>query len=151
MARYPEVLPLPAIATALAALLLTSACSTSREPSQADLKAQWEARNIPPTNAKADILAFMRTYLNNPDGVRGAMISQPFRKTLPADPADRYLICVRYDARRSSGNYAGPKTGAVTFVSGRLDVFYDNPREAAEALCKEAAYQPFPELEHLKR
>jgi hypothetical protein len=35
----------------------------------------------------------------------------------------------------------------VLFRDGRLDRIVDNPRET----CKDAAYQPFPELEQLTR
>lgn len=132
------------------ALLLGACASSPREPSQADLKAQWEARNVPPVNAKGDIIAFMRTYLNDPTGVRSAGIAAPLRRKLPGEPAERVLVCVRYDARNSVGKYAGVKTGAAVFTAGRFEVFYDNPREAPE-LCKEAAYEPFPELQTLKR
>jgi len=135
---------------AICAALLLAACASSTEPSQAELKAEWESRNIAPINAKGDIVAFMRTYLNNPSGVRGAGISPPFRKNLPGDPGERILVCVRYDARTSVGNYAGVKTGAAAFRSGRFEVFYDNPRETPD-LCKDAAYQPFPELERIAR
>ncbi|MBV9556802.1 MAG: hypothetical protein JO254_06955 [Pseudolabrys sp.] len=135
---------------AIGVALFLAGCASSTEPTQADLKAEWESRNSPPVNAKGDIIAFMRTYLNNPSGLRSAGISNPFRKTLPGDPGERILVCVRYDARDTTGRYVGVKTGAAAFRSGRFEVFYDNPREAPE-LCKEAVYQPFPELERISR
>jgi hypothetical protein len=136
--------------TVLGAALLAAGCAAPFEPSQAELKAQWEARNVPPLNAKGDAIAFMRTYLNDPRGVRNASISRPFRKNLPGDPAERVLVCVRYDARSTQGEYAGLKTGAAVFTAGRFDVFYDNPRETP-LLCKDAEYEPFPELQQMTR
>lgn len=98
-----------------------------------------------PTNYRADVLAFMRTYLNDPSGVRDAYISEPSKRTL--ENIDRYALCLRYNARKSGGGYAGSKDSLVLFREGRLDRVVDNAREQ----CKDAAYQPFPELERLPR
>jgi hypothetical protein len=141
--------------TAIVAALLLAGCASSSEPSQADLKAQWETRNIPPENYKSELIALMRTYLNDPTRVRGASVSPPLRKTVPGDPGERYVACVRYDARKTDGAYAGMKTGAAVYVSGKLDRFIDT-REGREGLeirelCKDAAYEPFPELQRLTR
>ena len=66
------------------------------------------------------------------------------------EPGERYVACVRYNARDKQGNYAGPKEGAAIYVSGRLDQFLDRPHVVKE-LCKDAALAPFPELEKLTR
>jgi hypothetical protein len=134
----------------VAAGLMLAGCASSTEPTQAELKARWEADNIPPVNYKSDLLAYMRTYLNDPTHVRGASVSQPFRMALPGNPGERFLVCVRYDARKSDGAYGGMKTGAAAFKAGRLDFFYDNQRETPQ-VCKDAAYEPFPELQNLSR
>jgi hypothetical protein len=130
--------------------LLLAGCATSGEPSQADLRAQWEAQNVPPTNYKADLIAFMRTYLNDPTGVRGASVSAPQRKTIGSDPGERYVACVRYDARKTDGAYAGMKTGAAVYVLGKLDRFIEIQLQT-QAICKDVAYEPFPELQRLRR
>jgi hypothetical protein len=103
------------------------------------------AATMRPANYRADITAFMRTYLNDPTRIRDAAVSEPELKTF--DGINRYVVCVRYNARRSSGQYAGVKDSLVLFIDGRLDRIVDNARET----CKEAAYQPFPELERLTR
>jgi hypothetical protein len=87
----------------------------------------------------------MRTYLNDPSRIRDAAVSEPGLKTF--DGLDRYVVCVRYNARRGSGQYAGAKDSLVLFNDGRLDRIVDNARET----CKDAAYRPFPELERLTR
>ena len=92
-------------------------------------------------------MAFMRTYLNDPTHVRGAAVSQPQLK--PIGPGERYVACVRYNARLD-GKYAGSKDGAATYVSGKLDRFLDTPIEVRE-MCKDVTYGPFPELETLTR
>ncbi len=132
---------------ALAAVLMVGDCATEVGPTPAELKAQWEAQNVFPQNYKADLMAYMRTYLNDPTHVRGAAVSQPQLKTV--GPGERYVACVRYDAR-VDGKYAGSKDGAATYVSGKLDRYLDAPIEVRE-FCKDAAYAPFPELETLTR
>lgn len=132
---------------ALVAVLMVGGCATEVGPSPAELKAQWEAQNVFPQNYKADLMAYMRTYLNDPTHVRAAAASQPQLKTI--GPGERYVVCVRYNAR-VDGKYAGSKDGAAIYVSGKLDRFLDVPKEVRE-FCKDAAYAPFPELETLTR
>lgn len=154
------------------ALLITvcmlTGCSTtpSDEPTPAEREAIRQSQNVFPQHYKADIIAFMRNYLNDPTGVRSAGVSQPQVKNLPTGA--RYASCLRYDARNSSGRYMGVKTAMVVFISGRLDRFADTPlrrgdaaqdaepRETAQAVevretCKDAVYTPFPELEKMTR
>jgi hypothetical protein len=104
-----------------------------------------QANTTPPISYKADIIAFMRTYLNDPTGVRGAFVSQPDLREI--DGLKRYTVCLRYTPRKSSGGYQPAKESIVLFRDGRLDRMIDNARDQ----CKDAAYQPFPELEHLSR
>jgi hypothetical protein len=138
-------------AALLAAALADAAlggCTTDVGPSPAELKARWEAQNVNPQNYRQDLLAFMRTYLNDPTHVRGAAVSQPQLRYI--GPGERYVVCVRYNARNTDGKYQGSKDGAATFVSGKLERFFDVPREVRD-LCKDAAFAPFPELERLSR
>ncbi len=132
---------------ALVAVLMVGGCTTEVGPSPAELKAQWEAQNIVPQNYKNDLLAFLRTYLNDPTHVRAAAVSQPVLKTVGS--GERYIACVRYNAR-VDGKYAGAKDGAAIYVSGKLDRFLDGPKDVKE-ICKDAVYAPFPELETLTR
>ena len=116
---------------------------------QADLqyaRGRNEAANkTAPIDYRADIVDFMRTYLNDPARVRGAFVSEPALRTF--ELSDRYAACLRYNARKSDGQYAGSKDSLVLFRDGRLDRIVDNAREQ----CKDAAYQPFPELERMVR
>jgi len=117
-------------------------------------------RNTMPANPKTDILAFLRSYLNDPTNVRDASLTQPSLQRVGGQ--DRYMVCVRFNARKSDGRYAGLiETAAVFNPSGRLDRFLDlTPDETAAdaalreqlgSVCKIATYQPFPELERLTR
>jgi hypothetical protein len=132
----------------LCAAIPLSACTTELGPTQAELRAQWDAQNVTPQNYKSDLIAFLRTYLNHPEGVRGASVSQP--TLMRVGPGERYVVCVRYNARDMVGKYAGQKEGAAVFASAKLERYIDQPAAVRE-LCKSAAYAPFPELEALKR
>ena len=123
-------------------------CATETGPSTSELKARWDAENVYPQGYRQDLLAFLRTYLNDPSQVRSASVSQPQLKYI--GPGDRYIACVRYNARNSDGKYVGSKDGAAIYVAGKLDRFLDTPKDVRE-LCKEVAFAPFPELERLSR
>lgn len=137
-----------AVGAMMGALFLSGCASDSLEPTAADLKARWDAQNVMPANYKADLLAYLRTYLNDPTHVRSASVTAPFLKFV--GPGDRYVVCVRYNARNTDGKYMGSKDGAAIYVSGKLDRFVDSQRELRE-MCKDAAFGPFPELEKLTR
>jgi hypothetical protein len=109
-----------------------------------------EEINTNPTNYKTDIMAAMRAYLNDPSGIRDASISEPVLK--PASPSmpERYVACLRFNAKKSATVYAGTKEIAALFLAGRFDQFVDTPKEE-QALCANATYTPFPELEKLPR
>ena len=137
----------------LALALMLGACSnidTWRE----NVARTEEANTVFPHNYKSDILSLMRTYLNDPTNVRDAFVSEPVLKSF--DGANRYLVCLRYNAKKSGGQYAGNKETIMTFRQGRLDRIVDatrDPRESRQAreLCKDVPVKPFAELEHLSR
>jgi len=98
-----------------------------------------------PANYKADILAAMHAYLNDPSGIRDASIAEPMLKEV--GDGTRYVVCLRFNGKRDNGNYAGIKQVEAVFLAGRFDDFVDAPREP----CLAATYAPFPELEQIKR
>src|SRR4051812_25699797 len=90
-----------------------------------------------PSNYRADTLSFMRTYLNNPAQVREASISEPALRTIGG--RQRYVSCLRYNARDSSNSYTGVSDRLAVFSEGRFDQLVE---KAAEQ-CSGATYQPF--------
>ena len=100
-----------------------------------------QANITQPIAPKIEIVALMRTYLNDPTNVRDAYISAPELRTL--DNISRYTICIRYNPRQVGGQYAGSRENLVLFSHGRLEHIIDNAR----GQCKDAAYEPFRELE----
>jgi hypothetical protein len=104
-----------------------------------------ESVNVYPTSYKSDLLAFLRTYLNDPTNVRDAAIAEPV--LTPVGRASRYVVCIKYNARNSDGRYLGSKESVAVYLRGRFTQLV----EATGDLCKSATYQSFPELEALKR
>ena len=98
-----------------------------------------------PANYKPEILAFFKTYLNNPAGIREAAIAEPVQRTVGGRV--RYVSCLRFAERQSDGSYRDPRERAVLFVGGRLDRIIPNAAEE----CAGAAYMAFPEMEKLTR
>lgn len=101
--------------------------------------------NIFPTDYKTRILTTLRGQLSDPTGIRDAAIAEPALKNNAG--AQRYIACLRYNAKDDSGRYAGNKEKAAFFYAGQLTQIVDANRE----LCGNAAYQPFPELQALCR
>jgi len=134
-------------AAPLLAAVLCGCVSSSTEPSPELQRADWEARNVYPQGYRAEILAYMRNYLNDPRGVRDAAVSDPELKSMGL--GNRYVSCLRYGLRNAVAGGAGSPGGRehiIVFVSGKLDTV----REARDQ-CAGAAYAPFPELERLTR
>jgi hypothetical protein len=98
-----------------------------------------------PNNYRAELLAFMKTYLNDPVAVHGAEMAQPMQRTVGGRL--RYVSCLRFIPRESDGSYRDVRERAVLYVNGRLD----RPVENASEICAGAVYAAFPELEKLTR
>jgi hypothetical protein len=132
--------------TAISPLLL-SACLSSGEDSRSISFTDDRGYSSQPypANFRNEVLAFMRTYLNNPSGVREAMMAEPVQRTIGGRL--RYVTCLRYAARESDGGYREPRDRAVVYVDARLDRLLENPGDA----CAGATYAAFPELEKLTR
>ena len=130
-------------ASAFALCLLSAGCG-KYEGTYTQATVTGEA-NIFPANYRADTVAFLRTWLNDTRNVREASISEPALK--PAGRVERYVLCVRFNARNSAGQYEGTKERLVVFLAGKLDTIVDVRRDE----CAGVKYQPFPELERLAR
>jgi hypothetical protein len=124
----------------LAAGIAVSACTvghlTGDDGGRVD-----DPRNPRPANYKSDLIAMLRVYLNNPTQIRDASLSEPMLASVVG--RNRYIVCLRLDAKRSSGQYTGSREYIAIFLAGRLDQLVDAKAEQ----CKAAEYQPFPEAE----
>jgi hypothetical protein len=98
-----------------------------------------------PNNYRAELLAFMKTYLNNPAGVRDAALAEPVQRSVGGRL--RYVTCLRFTPRESDGSYRELRERAVLYVDGRLDRIIEKAGEP----CAGAVYAPFPELEKMTR
>ena len=98
-----------------------------------------------PANYKPEILAFMKTYLNNPVGVHDAGIADPVQRTIGGRL--RYVVCLRYSPKDTDGSYRPSRDRGILFVDGRLDRLIENAAEP----CAGATYAPFRDLEIMTR
>jgi hypothetical protein len=98
-----------------------------------------------PTNYRAELLAFLKTYLNDPRGVRDAEMADPVQRTVGGRL--RFVSCLRFNPREADGSYRGARERGVVYVDGRLDRIIENVGE----VCAGATYGPFPEMEKMTR
>ncbi len=98
-----------------------------------------------PDNYRAELLAFMKTYLNNPVGVHDTALAEPVQRTVGGRL--RYVACLRFSPRESDGSYRELRERAILYVNARLDRMVEN----ASDVCAGAVYVPFPELGKLTR
>jgi hypothetical protein len=141
------------VLVALALAMALAGCGSSRS------REEREARiNVHPDNYRSDLLAAIHTYVNDPTNIRDAYLSDPAIK--PLGTQNRYVACVRYNAKNSDGRYTGSKDVLAIFVAGRFDQFVElqpNPANtssqatAMKELCAQADYKRFPELEAMTR
>jgi len=134
----------------IAAILLLpmalAACAGSDEGRGISFTDDRGVANQPfPTNYRSEIVSFMRTYLNDPIGVRDAAMAEPVQRVIGGRL--RYVSCLRFSARDSGGNYREPQERAIQFVDARLDRIIENTSEP----CAGAVYAPFPELQKMTR
>jgi hypothetical protein len=98
-----------------------------------------------PRNYRTEVQSFLKTYLNDPVGVRHAVMAEPVERVVGG--RQRYVACLRFSARESDGGYREPRERAILFVDGRLDRIIENAAEP----CAGVAYAPFAELEKMTR
>jgi hypothetical protein len=134
------------VAAMLLLPVMLAACAGGEESRSISYTDDRGVANQPfPNNYKSEINSFLRTYLNNPAGVRDAMMAEPVQRVVGGRL--RYVSCLRFSARESDGNYREPRERAVLFVDGRLDRIVENAGEP----CAGAVYAPYPDLEKLQR
>ncbi len=125
--------------------IVLAACAGSEDRDSVTIDSGNDANQPFPSNYRAELLAFMRTYLNNPAGLHNAAMAEPVQRTVGGRL--RYVSCVRFAAREADGTYREPRERAILYVNGRLDRVAENAGE----LCAGAVYAPFAELEKLTR
>ena len=134
-------------AKGIAAILICAAltaCAGERQFSGVETQGGASV-NVFPEKYREEILAYQRSYLNDPTGVRSAAISQPALRKVGS--VERYVVCVRFNGKKRGGGYAGVKDIAAVFMVGRFDHFQERVQEQ----CAGATYAPFPELQKLSR
>jgi hypothetical protein len=126
--------------------IVLAACAGNEDNRGISYTADRGVANQPyPNNYRAELLAFMKTYLNNPVGVHDAAMAEPVQRTVGGRL--RYVSCLRFTPRESDGSYHDVRERAILYVDGRLDRVAENASEP----CAGAVYAPFPELEKMTR
>jgi hypothetical protein len=128
----------------LIGLLLLAGCASGERDYSGPETAGGASVNVFPDRYRAEILAYQRSYLNDPTGIRSAAISQPALRKV--GNLERYVACVRFNAKGPNGAYTGVREHMAIFLAGKLDQM-----GLTREQCKDAAYEPFPELERLTR
>ena len=124
---------------------MLAGCLTDDASSSMSFSSDNNANQPFPSNYKSEMLSYLRVYLNNPVGVREAVIAEPVQRTVGGRV--RYISCLRYSERQSDGAYREARDRAVLFVNGRLDRMIPNASDE----CAGAVYVPFRELEQMQR
>ena len=129
---------------AMRACLLSGLVALALAACSSDSKKNAEPEpNIFPTNYKNEILDTLPRVLDDPTNVRDAYITEPVLRSTGKD--QRYVVCVRANARDINRQYAGSKDRIAYFFGGHINQLV----EATKEQCGNASYKPFPELEKL--
>jgi len=126
--------------------IAVAACAASDEGKPITFTDDRGVSNQPyPNNYRTELLAFLKTYLNNPVGVRYAVIAEPVQRVVGGRL--RYVVSLLVSAHDADGCYEPPRERAALFVDGRFDRMIENAVEP----CAGAAYAAFPDLERMTR
>jgi len=126
-----------------ARLCLLSALAACLVACSSDKKQAEENPNVFPADYKNEILVTLTNTLDDPTNIRSASITDPFVRL--AEKEERYLVCMRFDARNLNRHYTGITDRVAIFYGGHLNQVVDATKEQ----CGNAAYKSFPELEKL--
>ena len=126
----------------IAAILLLpialSACAGSDEGKPITYTDDRGVSNQPfPNNYRAEVLAFMKTYLNNPVGVRDAVMAEPVQRVVGGRL--RYVVCLRFSRARIRRRLSRAARTRHLFVEAGSTVSSKTPVEP----CAGAVYAPF--------
>jgi hypothetical protein len=127
----------------IALMLLLSACGHRGGP-EADNDTDGGANEYP-SRYKSEILSAMHAYLRDPTAIRDAAISEPALKPTGNVTVTRYIVCIKFNAKKNASDYAGVRELPVIFLAGRFDQFIEIPHDQ----CAGVVYAPFPELQKL--
>ena len=126
-----------------ARLCLLSALAACLVACSSDKKQAEENPNVFPADYKNEILVTLTNTLDDPTNIRSASITDPFVRL--AEKEERYLVCMRFDARNLNRHYTGITDRVAIFYGGHLNQIVDATKEQ----CGNAVYKPIPELEKL--
>ena len=87
--------------------IMLSACAASDDGKPITFTDDRGVSSQPfPKNYRTEVLAFLKTYLNDPVGVRDAVMAEPVERVVGGRL--RYVACLRFSPRESDGGYREP-------------------------------------------
>ena len=123
-----------------------AACAASDEGSRITYTDDRGVSSQPfPNNYRTEVLAFMKTYLNNPGWRARRRHGRAGRARVGGRL--RYVVASGSARARPTAANREPRERAMLFVDGRLDRIVENAGEP----CAGAVYAPFAELEKMTR
>jgi hypothetical protein len=123
----------------LTAATLTAGCASTH----------LSANDPSPRNYRQLVQLHARQHFPNPNSIRGAEIAPPKPSgglvLIPMGvPAEAWVVCVRANVKNRSGKYSGPSVTAFLIHKDRV---VDTQTQLAwVSFCKDAPYEPFPEI-----
>ena len=88
--------------------IMLSACAASDDGKPITFTDDRGVSSQPfPKNYRTEVLAFLKTYLNDPVGVRGAVMAEPVERVVGGRL--RYVACLRFSPREPDGGYREPR------------------------------------------
>ena len=124
-----------ALGTLTVAAIALGACSSMAG------KSPGPDPNTFPSDWQNEIINTLTGKLDDPNGIRQASVTNPALKQ--AGTEQRYVVCMRFDARDINGQYTGLQERIAYFYGGHLNQMV----KADAGQCAGAPYRPWPELE----
>lgn len=121
------------ISTALLAALLAGCSFNTQHPA-----APVVDPNLMPQNYRKQVAVYLSQELMDRADFRGARISAPVLKPVGGSEP-RYVVCLQFNG------HSQIKSKMAIYLAGEITQFLD----ATPALCSDAVYQPFTELEQV--
>lgn len=109
------------------ALVTAAGCAVPRGPTHEEVLSGDSQRGDPPANAEAQILAYLRANLKDPDSLRDLSIGPAERWTwrrggllYPESFLHAWKVTAQFNAKNSYGGYTGLRPAEFYFRDGRL-------------------------------
>ena len=91
-----------------------------------------------PSNWKEIVASYIRNNYVDPYSIMDSEAAPPFMQQTLA--YDRWIVCIRNNAKNRMGGYTGRKITEISIVKGQVDMVDDKN----DLFCRDARFEPFP-------